>query len=133
MVIFRNCLPSQACQIPLLWYYFFIMISPSAGTKLETSTLENLDSLRRSFVGHACILEWFYPEIEELEFKKILVAPSGVYWAQSNSGLCPSFPSSCGKSVNNVIETIEEGGYIFGGEELAQAIFNQLRIDASFD
>ena len=96
---------------------------------IQPETLRMLDRWRSAFVGNAFEIEWFHPEVSVLNEKKFLVAPSGAYWVVSNQPV-PKVPGSRGRAIENVVEAIEEGGFSFGGEQLARAMFQQCHYDA---
>jgi|SRR5579884_1266950 len=99
---------------------------------VSPDSLKILDALRDSWAGQGFTIEWTMPEVAILDRIRILVAPSGPYWIpKPNTG--SKVPGYQTRAVAEVMTTIETDNYVFGGEELAQAVFLQCRYDRMND
>jgi hypothetical protein len=104
-------------------------VTPS---KITPETLFKLDSLRGAFDGPGYEIEWFLPEVVSLEGKRIIIVPSGVYWAEVVEPVHHTVAGYIKTAIHNIDERLDEGYFVYGGEELAQDVLHQCHLDLSY-
>jgi hypothetical protein len=101
--------------------------------ELSPETIERFNrTASRMAGGKGFELLWLYPEIDVLHNKRILYSAGELYWAENDEPL-PAQRRHRISAVFDVESILQEGGFSRAGEEVAQAMFSQYRIDALFD
>jgi hypothetical protein len=102
---------------------------PYFPARIKPETLEALDGLRANFRDSSCEIEWFQPEVHWLDNKKIIIAPSGVYWADNSQPAPQPVAGNRKRTITNLVEELNKGCFSYGGQEAAQAVLDQCRED----
>jgi hypothetical protein len=111
---------------------------PPAISPIEPETMAILNELTadEQFTTKNIILKWHNPEIDKLKDRQILLTETAVYWAwtPSDEEYTDSFghlygPDKSAVSDNQASEIIESGRFVFGGQELASAILEQVEFN----
>ncbi len=90
---------------------------------LTPETLAKLDLIRVGVGANRALSQTYITsEIEDLPGLKVIISASGVFWNESEQKFPPNYGGVYTEEVKNPISVIEDGGFLFGGEQLAQAI-----------
>ena len=101
-----------------------------ATSPIQPESLARLDTWREGIAGEGVVIEWFNPVVEALDRMKILVTSGGIYWTLSEE-VPPPYEGTRSIAVQDAVGTIDQYGFIFGGEELAQMAFMQSHYNIS--